>query len=218
VLPTRIPLPEWKRNVVPNTIDGLSWYACTTMPQAELRAARSLRREADRLAEWGLQPLVPYAPCSTRWRQRHRGALKLPDLEVQTPLLRSYLFVGVLGGIEDGHLGVMSERDAQQQNKHGLLAVLGQVQERKPVALDEAAVAFLSKLAGEERTDPDMPVNGQKPPFQAGQAVRLSNGPLQGFGATVEAVDAMKARMLVSVSMFGRMSQIELNWCEAVAA
>lgn len=219
LLPTRIPLPAWKRNVVPSSLDGLSWYACTTAPQAELRAARSLRREAERLAEWGLEPIVPYAPCGNRWQQRRRGALRLPDLEVQTPILRSYLFVGVRGGIEDAHLGVMSERDPQQQNKHGLLSVLGAAHERKPVPLNDAAVAFLARLAGQERTDADaMAAECNRSAFQAGQTVRIANGPLQGFPAVVEALDAMRSRMLVEVSMFGRLSQIELNFSDALAA
>lgn len=221
VLPTRIPLPEWKRNVVPRTLDGLSWYACTTAPQAELRAAQSLRREAETLADRGLEPLVPYAPCSNRWQQRHRGALRLPDRQVQTPLLRSYLFVGVRGGIEAGHLGVMSERDHERQNRHGLIAVLGQVLERRPVPLDDEAVAFLSKLAGEERTDPDMPAgshNAATGGIGAGDRVKVTAGPLQGFSGPVLAIDAVKGRMLVELSLFGRMSPIELSWSEAVAA
>jgi transcription termination/antitermination protein NusG len=214
-LNTEIPIPKDRRNVVPAALDGLRWYVCTTFPQAERRAAESLRREAGKLADRGLEPFVPYAPCSTEWRDRQRGSLKLPRLEVQTPLLRSYLFVGIKGGIDDGHLGVLSERDVERQNKHGLIAVLGRAWERQPVALDDADVKTLADWADEERaTDAPPPPRG----FQAGETVVVRDGPLNGFRGTVEAIDAVRGRMLVQMALLGSLTPVELNFEQAMAA
>ena len=154
-LPTEIPIPDVDRNVVPEIVaPKLRWHVCTTAPQAERRAADSLRRETERLAGMGLPPLVAYVPCATDWRERKRGSLTLPRLEVQTPKIRSYLFVGAEGGLTAEHLAVMSEReraasdddiraiaieaglaseggrrsqDRATVNRHGLTAILGRV-------------------------------------------------------------------------------------------
>lgn len=154
-LPTEIPIPDAERNVVPDIeAPKLRWHVCTTAPQSERRAAESLRREAPRLARIGLPPLVAYVPCATDWRERKRGVTALPRLEVQTPKIRSYVFVAAEGGLTAAHLGVMAERERVSQdddiraiafeaglvsapgrrtqdrttvNRHGITAILGRV-------------------------------------------------------------------------------------------
>lgn len=211
VLPTEIPIPEDERNPVPEIeAAGLAWYVCTTVPQGERRAAASLRREGDRLIGRGRSPLVPYVPCRTEWVRRKRGATDLPRREVQTPIARSYVFVGIVGGITGAHLHALAERDHEHRNRHGLGAILGVDGQAK--ALGEAGRRFLSRCAQAERDAAKVRV--VEGAYEAGDSVHITDGAFATFEARVVAVDAEHGRLLSEVEIFGRMTPIELDFCD----
>jgi transcription termination/antitermination protein NusG len=211
ILPTEIPIPAEKRNVVPDVdAAGLRWYVCTTAPQQERRAAASLRREAERLAAWGLPPLIAYVPCDTVWKRRTRGSLTLPRLEVQTPRLRSYVFVAARGGLQPQHLGIMSERDAERQNKHGLIAVLGS-REGLPISLPAGDRGFLARMAEDELAAAQVQRIGDVP-YEVGERVTVTEGPFRTFGGPVRGVDPQQSRLLVELDILGRATPIELDF------
>ncbi len=211
LLPTEVPIPAEKRNVVPDvSTDGMRWYVCSTAPQNERRAAESLRREAERLSSWGVRPLVAYVPCDTMWVKRTRGATTLPRLEVQKPMLRSYVFVGAIGGLKPAHLNIMSERNVERHNRHGLISVLGS-RDGVPMCLSSGDVAFLSRLAAREleagRTRTVEPSG-----YGIGEAVIVEDGPFATYSGTIRGVDDQQARLLVEIEIFGRATPIELDF------
>lgn len=208
VLPTEIPIPLEKRNVVPpsGAIDYCKWYVCTTQPQAEMRAAESLRREG----------ISAYAPCEYFWRRPVRQNLRMPRRQIQRPLFRSYLFVGIPGVLDDYTLSVLRERDLEGRNRHGLVAILGSLYGR-PMPLDGEGKAFLTREArierGEETRsgDPDEAL-------KVGDYLRIKTGPFATFKGTVAAVDPTTERLLVQVSMLSKLVPIPLEFADVERA
>jgi transcriptional antiterminator NusG len=54
--------------------------------------------------------------------------------------------------------------------------------------------------------------------FEAGDSVRVTDGPFANFSATVEEVKADKQKVKVSLSMFGRATSVELDFAQVEKA
>ncbi|MCP1557832.1 UNVERIFIED_ORG: transcriptional antiterminator NusG [Methylobacterium sp. SuP10 SLI 274] len=173
------PIPAERRNKTPNLYAAaVRWYICTTAPSRELSAAASIRRAMLRGVRADETPFIPYVPCEYLWRRSVRSNLRVPRREQQRPAMRSYLFLGVLGGLCDETLAALRERDIDGRNTHGLSGILGSAN-RGPLAMNSAGLRWLRQWGEDElagRTNLT-PLAG----MQAGEEVRAGSGLFNGF-------------------------------------
>lgn len=82
-------------------------------------------------------------------------------------------------------------------------------QKGRPVPItDREAEQLIKQIQeGVERPRPSIT-------FEIGEEVRVTDGPFTSFNAVVEGVDEEKARLKVSVSIFGRATPVELEYSQ----
>lgn len=168
------PIPAERRNKTPNLYAvAVRWYVCTSAPSRELSAAAGIKRAMLRGARADENPFIPYVPCEYLWRRSVRSNLRVPRREQQQPAMRSYLFLGVLGGLCDVTLAGLRERDIDGRNLHGLTGILGSAN-RGPLAMNPVGLRWLRQWGEDElagRTNLT-PLAG----IQVGEEVRAGSG------------------------------------------
>ncbi len=81
--------------------------------------------------------------------------------------------------------------------------------DNKPMPITNAeAERLLSQV--EEGVEKPMPTVS----FEVGEQVRVSDGPFASFNGLVEEVDEERARLKVTVSIFGRATPVELEYSQ----
>ena len=87
-----------------------------------------------------------------------------------------------------------------------VMGFIGGTSDRPAPITDKEADAILNRL--EKASESPRP----KTMFEAGEVVRVNDGPFADFNGTVEEVDYEKSRIKVSVSIFGRAIPVELEF------
>ena len=79
----------------------------------------------------------------------------------------------------------------------------------KPIPVSEKEVARIIGAIEEGVERPKPAIR-----FEIGETVRVTDGPFQSFNGVVEQVDEERARLRVTVSIFGRATPVELEYAQ----
>ncbi|ATF09630.1 transcription termination/antitermination protein NusG [Candidatus Enterovibrio altilux] len=167
------------------------WYVVQAFSGFESRVSRSLREyiKIHEMEDFFGDVLVPTEEVvEMRAGQRRKSERKF---------FPGYVLVQMTMNDESWHLVRSVPR---------VMGFLGGTPDRPAPISDKEADSILNRLekAGES------PVH--KIVYEAGEVVRVTEGPFVDFNGVIEAVDYEKNRVKVSISIFGRATPVELEF------
>ena len=178
-----------------NTEQGASnphhkWYIVHAYSNFEKKVAESIREQAHAqgLEEAFSEILVPTEDVVEIRRGRKVNA--------ERKFFPGYVLVKMDMTDEAYHL---------VKNTPKVTGFLGSGNKPKPVPEREVARIIGAIEEGVERPKPTIS-------FDVGETVRVTDGPFASFNGTVEQVDEERARLRVTVSIFGRATPVELEY------
>jgi transcriptional antiterminator NusG len=167
------------------------WYVVQAFSGFEGRVAQSLREHIKMHAMEELfgEVLVPTEEVvEMRAGQRRKSERKF---------FPGYVLVQMIMNDESWHLVRSVPR---------VMGFIGGTSDRPAPITDKEADAILNRL--EKASESPRP----RTMYEAGEVVRVNEGPFADFNGTVEEVDYEKSRLKVSVSIFGRATPVELDF------
>ncbi|WP_316861797.1 transcription termination/antitermination protein NusG [uncultured Cohaesibacter sp.] len=166
------------------------WYIVHAYSNFEKKVAEDIRQKADQsgLGDLFDEVLVP----TEKFVEVRRGR----KVESERKFFPGYVLVKMAMTDDAYHL---------IKNTPKVTGFLGS--DNKPMPITNAeAERLLSQV--EEGVDKPMPTVT----FEVGEQVRVSDGPFASFNGLVEEVDEERARLKVTVSIFGRATPVELEY------
>ena len=163
------------------------WYAIHTYSGYEEKVADSIKQRVQTvdMADKIFDAIVP----KEKQIQIKNGKRKI----VEAKIFQGYVLV---------EMKLTDETWYIVRNTPGVTGFVGSGTSPTPVS--EAEIAKIKKRMGVE--DPKHQID-----FAEGEVVNITDGPFKGFEGAVSEIDAVKGKLKVMVSMFGRDTPVELD-------
>nr|WP_314472448.1 transcription termination/antitermination protein NusG [uncultured Sphingomonas sp.] len=168
------------------------WYIIHAYSGFEGKVRDAIMAEASRM---GLEQLVERIEVPTETVQEARRGKKV---EVERKFMPGYVLAKLEMTDQVYHL---------VKNTPKVTGFLGS--SGKPQAVSEAEAARMLNSKEEAAAAPKTKI---KVDFEIGDSVKVLDGPFASFNGTVEELDFDKAKVKVSVSIFGRATPVELDF------
>ena len=167
------------------------WYIVHTYSGFEKKVAQAIGEQAERsMPNLFEKILVPTEEVV----EMRRGQ----KVSSERKFFPGYVLIKMVMTNESWHL---------VKNTSKVTGFLGAAGEPTPISQAEAERILRQVQEGVERPKPLIA-------FEVGEMVRVSDGPFSSFNGMVEEVDEDKARVKVSVSIFGRATPVELEYTQ----
>jgi len=168
------------------------WYIIHTYSGFEKKVAQAIKDQAvlKGIGEQFEQVMVPTEEVV----EMRRGK----KVSSERKFLPGYVLIKMVMSDETWHL---------VKNTPKVTGFLGAGGKPSPISQAEADRILRQVQEGIERPKPSIT-------FEIGEMVRVSDGPFTSFNGMVEDIDEDKARLKVSVSIFGRSTPVELEYSQ----
>ena len=167
------------------------WYIIHTYSGFEKKVAQAIREQAERsMPDLFEKILVPTEEVV----EMRRGQ----KISSERKFFPGYVLIKMVMTNESWHL---------VKNTSKVTGFLGTAGEPTPISQAEADRILRQVQEGVERPKPLIT-------FTIGEMVRVADGPFSSFNGMVEEIDEDKARVKVSVSIFGRATPVELEYAQ----
>ncbi len=167
--------------------DSRQWYAIHTYSGYEEKVAESIQQRIDAvdMADKIFECIVP----KEKQIQIKNGKRKV----VEVKIFQGYVLV---------EMKLTDETWYIVRNTPGVTGFVGS--DSTPTPVSEQEIRKIKKRMGKE--DPKHQIN-----FAEGEVVSIVDGPFKGFDGSISEIDAVKGKIKVMVSMFGRDTPVELD-------
>lgn len=172
------------------------WYAIQTTAGHENKVRSLIERRIEQDPKPSEERLIRQVLVPTQQVTEIKNGKKVA---VERKVFPGYVLVEMVLNQETAHL---------INNVQGVIKFVGQGWTPQPLRQDE-----VNRLLGiEEAVAEEEPK--EEIPFLVGQVVEITEGPFSEFSGTVEEVLPDKGKVRVSVSLFGRPTNVELDYLQ----